>query len=150
MLIWVDADACPVVIKEIIFRAAERLQISTTLVANQMLRTPPSRFIRSIQVPSGFDVADAHIVEQLAAGGLVITADIPLASLVIERGAYALNPRGELYTTANIQEILTMRNFMDELRGAGVETGGPAAFSLADRQSFANQLDRFLAKHMPA
>jgi len=150
MQIWVDADACPVVIKEIIFRAAERLQISTTLVANQMLRTPPSRFIRAIQVPSGFDVADAHIVEQLAAGDLVITADIPLASLVIERGAYALNPRGELYTTANIQEILSMRNFMDELRGAGVETGGPAAFSLADRQSFANQLDRFLAKHMPA
>jgi len=150
MQIWVDADACPVVIKEIIFRAAERLQISTTLVANQMLRTPPSRFIRSIQVPSGFDVADAHIVEQLAAGDLVITADIPLASLVIERGAHALNPRGELYSTANIQEILTMRNFMDELRGAGVETGGPAAFSLADRQSFANQLDRFLAKHMPA
>lgn len=150
MQIWVDADACPVVIKEIIFRAAERLQISTTLVANQMLRTPASRFIRAIQVPSGFDVADAHIVEQLAAGDLVITADIPLASLVIERGAYALNPRGELYTTANIQEILTMRNFMDELRGAGVETGGPAAFSLADRQSFANQLDRFLAKHMPA
>ena len=150
MQIWVDADACPVVIKEIIFRAAERLQISTTLVANQMLRTPPSRFIRAIQVHSGFDVADAHIVEQLAAGDLVITADIPLASLVIERGAYALNPRGELYTTANIQEILTMRNFMDELRGAGVETGGPAAFSLADRQSFANQLDRFLAKHMPA
>ena len=150
MQIWVDADACPVVIKEIIFRAAERLQISTTLVANQMLRTPPSRFIRAIQVPSGFDVADAHIVEQLAAGDLVITADIPLASLVIERGAYALNPRGELYTTANIQEILTMRNFMDELRGAGVETGGPAAFSLADRQSFANQLDRFLVKHMPA
>lgn len=150
MQIWVDADACPVVIKEIIFRAAERLQISTTLVANQMLRTPPSRFIRAIQVPSGFDVADAHIVEQLVAGDLVITADIPLASLVIERGAHALNPRGELYTTANIQEILTMRNFMDELRGAGVETGGPAAFSLADRQSFANQLDRFLAKHMPA
>jgi uncharacterized protein len=150
MQLWVNADACPVVIKEIIFRAAERLQISTTLVANQMLRTPPSRFIRAIQVPSGFDVADAHIVEQLAAGDLVITADIPLASLVIERGAHALNPRGELYTTANIQEILTMRNFMDELRGAGVETGGPAAFSLADRQSFANQLDRFLAKHMPA
>lgn len=149
MQIWVDADACPVVIKEIIFRAAERLQISTTLVANQMLRTPPSRFIRAIQVPSGFDVADAHIVEQLAAGDLVITADIPLASLVIERGAHALNPRGELYTTANIQEILSMRNFMDELRGTGVETGGPAAFSLADRQSFANQLDRFLAKHMP-
>ena len=150
MQILVDADACPGVIKEIIFRAAERRQIQTILVANQMLRTPPSKFIRAIQVPSGFDVADAHIVDQLKAGDLVITADIPLASLVIERGAYALNPRGELYTTANIQEILTMRNFMDELRGAGVETGGPAAFSLADRQSFANQLDRFLAKHMPA
>jgi len=150
MQIWVDADACPVVIKEIIFRAAERLQISTTLVANQMLRTPPSRYIRAIQVPSGFDVADAHIVDQLAAGDLVITADIPLASLVIERGAHALNPRGELYTTANIREILTMRNFMEELRGAGVETGGPAAFSLSDRQTFANQLDRFLAKHLPA
>jgi len=150
MQIWVDADACPVVIKEIIFRAAERLQISTTLVANQMLRTPPSRYIRAIQVPAGFDVADAHIVDQLAAGDLVITADIPLASLVIERGAHALNPRGELYTTANIREILTMRNFMEELRGAGVETGGPAAFSLSDRQTFANQLDRFLAKHLPA
>jgi len=149
MQIWVDADACPVVIKEIIFRAAERLQISTTLVANQMLRTPPSRFIRAIQVPSGFDVADAHIVDQLAAGDLVITADIPLASLVIERGAHALNPRGELYTTGNIREILTMRNFMEELRGAGVETGGPAAFSQSDRQNFANQLDRFLAKHLP-
>jgi len=149
MQIWVDADACPVVIKEIIFRAAERLQISTTLVANQMLRTPPSRYIRAIQVPAGFDVADAHIVDQLAAGDLVITADIPLASLVIERGAHALNPRGELYTTANIREILTMRNFMEELRGAGVETGGPAAFSLSDRQTFANQLDRFLAKHLP-
>ncbi len=150
MQIWVDADACPVVIKEIIFRAAERLQISTILVANQMLRTPPSRFIRAIQVASGFDVADAHIVEQLAAGDLVITADIPLASLVIERGAHALNPRGELYTTANIQERLTMRNFMEELRGAGVETGGPAAFSQADRQAFANTLDRFLVKHLAA
>lgn len=150
MQIWVDADACPVVIKEIIFRAAERLQISTILVANQMLRTPPSRFIRAIQVASGFDVADAHIVEQLAAGDLVITADIPLASLVIGRGAHALNPRGELYTPANIQERLSMRNFMEELRGAGVETGGPAAFSQADRQAFANTLDRFLVKHLAA
>ena len=150
MQIWVDADACPVVIKEIIFRAAERLQISTILVANQMLRTPPSRFIRAIQVASGFDVADAHIVEQLTAGDLVITADIPLASLVIGRGAHALNPRGELYTPANIQERLSMRNFMEELRGAGVETGGPAAFSQADRQAFANTLDRFLVKHLAA
>ena len=150
MQIWVDADACPVVIKEIIFRAAERLQISTILVANQMLRTPPSRFIRAIQVASGFDVADAHIVEQLAAGDLVISADIPLASLVIGRGAHALNPRGELYTPANIQERLSMRNFMEELRGAGVETGGPAAFSQADRKAFANTLDRFLVKHLAA
>lgn len=150
MQIWVDADACPVVIKEIIFRAAERLQISTMLVANQMLRTPPSRFIRAIQVASGFDVADAHIVEQLTAGDLVITADIPLASLVIGRGAHALNPRGELYTTGNIQEHLSMRNFMEELRGAGVETGGPNAFSQADRQAFANTLDRFLVKHLAA
>lgn len=146
MQIWVDADACPGVIKEIIFRAAERRQIRTTLVANQMLRTPPSKFIRAIQVPSGFDVADAHIVEQIVPGDLVITADIPLASLVIGRGGHALNPRGELYTTATIQERLSMRNFMEELRSAGVETGGPSTFSQADRQAFANQLDRFLAK----
>ena len=149
MQIWVDADACPGVIKEIIFRAAERRQIQTILVANQMLRTPPSKFICAIQVPSGFDVADAHIVEQLSAGDLVVTADIPLASLVIGRGAHAINPRGELYTTANIQERLAMRNFMEELRGAGVETGGPSAFGQADRQAFANQLDRFLARIPP-
>lgn len=146
MQIWVDADACPGVIKEIIFRAAERRQIQTTLVANQMLRTPPSKYIRAIQVASGFDVADAHIVDQLAAGDLVVTADIPLAALVIERGAHALNPRGELYTTATIRERLNMRDFMEGLRAAGIETGGPAAFSQADRQAFANQLDRFLAK----
>ncbi len=146
MQIWVDADACPGVIKEIIYRAAERKQIRTTLVANQMLRTPPSRFIRAIQVASGFDVADAHIVDQLAAGDLVVTADIPLAAQVIERGAHALNPRGELYTTATIRERLNMRDFMEGLRAAGIETGGPAAFSQADRQAFANQLDRFLAK----
>ncbi len=146
MQIWVDADACPGVIKEIIYRAAERKQIRTTLVANQMLRTPPSRFIRAIQVASGFDVADAHIVDQLAAGDLVVTADIPLAAQVIERGAHALNPRGELYTTATIRERLNMRDFMEGLRAAGIETGGPAVFSQADRQAFANQLDRFLAK----
>ncbi|UCV04869.1 YaiI/YqxD family protein [Dechloromonas denitrificans] len=147
MQIWVDADACPGVIKEIIFRAAERLKIPTILVANQMLRTPPSRYIRAIQVPSGFDVADRHIVDQLAPGDLVVTADIPLASGVIARGAHALNPRGELYTTANIQERLTMRNFMEELRSAGIETGGPAALGQADRQAFGNALDRFLAKY---
>ncbi len=146
MQIWVDADACPGVIKEIIYRAAERRQIRTTLVANQMLRTPPSRFIRAIQVASGFDVADAHIVDQVEAGDLVVTADIPLASLVIERGAHALNPRGELYTPGTIRERLSMRNFMESLRSAGVDTGGPAAFSQADRQAFANQLDRFLAR----
>jgi uncharacterized protein YaiI (UPF0178 family) len=146
MQIWIDADACPVVIKEIVFRAAERLKIQTTLVANQMLRTPPSRYIRAIQVPSGFDVADAHIVEQLQPGDLVVTQDIPLASLIIEKGAHAINPRGELYTVANIRERLDMRNFMEELRGSGVQTGGPAAFSQADRQAFGNQLDRFLAR----
>jgi len=146
MQIWVDADACPGVIKEIIFRAAERKQIRTTLVANQILRTPPSRFIRAIQVASGFDVADAHIVDQLSAGDLVVTADIPLAAQVIERGAHALNPRGELYTTATIRERLNMRDFMEGLRAAGIETGGPAAFAQADRQAFANQFDRFLAK----
>ncbi|MBL8404279.1 MAG: YaiI/YqxD family protein [Dechloromonas sp.] len=146
MQIWVDADACPGVIKEIIYCAAERRQIQTTLVANQMLRTPPSKFIRAIQVPSGFDVADQHIVNQVAAGDLVVTADIPLASLVIGRGAHALNPRGELYTTATIQERLSMRNFMEELRSAGIETGGPSSFSQADRQAFGNQLDRFLAR----
>ena len=150
MQIWIDADACPVVIKEIVFRAAERLKIQTTLVANQMLRTPPSRYIRAIQVPSGFDVADAHIVEQLQPGDLVVTQDIPLAALIIEKGAHAINPRGELYTVANIQERLTMRNFMEELRNSGVQTGGPATFNASDRQNFGNQLDRFLAKvHKP-
>ena len=146
MQIWVDADACPTVIKDILFRVAERRQIPTVLVANQLLHTPPSRYIRAIQVPAGFDVADAHIVEQVAPGDLVITADIPLASFVIERGAHALNPRGEMYTVENIRERLGMRNFMEELRGSGVNTGGPPAFNQADRQAFANQLDRFLAK----
>jgi uncharacterized protein YaiI (UPF0178 family) len=146
MHIWVDADACPGVIKEIIYRAAERRQIPTTLVANQMLRTPPSRFIRAVQVPHGFDVADDHIVGQVDAGDLVVTADIPLASAVIGRGAHALNPRGEMYTTATIRERLTMRNFMEELRSAGIQTGGPDTFCQADRQAFANQLDRFLAR----
>lgn len=150
MQIWIDADACPVVVKEIIFRAAERLEIHTVLVANRMLRTPPSRFIRAIQVPSGFDVADAHIVDQLAAGDLVITADIPLASAVLERQAHALNPRGEMYTAANIAERLSMRNFLEELRISGVQTGGPNAFSQTDRQAFGGALDRFLAKALRA
>ena len=147
MQIWVDADACPKVIKEILFRAAERQQIQLTLVANKLLYCPPSKFIRALQVPAGFDVADNKIAEQLAPGDLVITADIPLAADVIARGGHALNPRGEFYSKDTIQERLTMRNFMDGLRGSGVETGGPPALSQGDRQVFANQLDRFLAKN---
>ncbi len=150
MHIWIDADAFPGVIKEILFRAAERLQIDTTLVANRLLRPPPSRFIRAVQVPAGFDVADAHIVAQVAGGDLVVTADIPLAAAVLARGAHALNPRGELYTEANIAERLSMRNFLEELRSSGVQTGGPAAFSQADRQAFGAALDRFLARHTRA
>jgi hypothetical protein len=146
MQILVDADACPGVIKEILFRVADRLEISVTLIANKLLRTPPSRFIKSLQVPAGFDVADKEIVLLMQPGDLVITADIPLAADVLEKGGYALNPRGEFYTKDNIQQHLSMRNFMDELRGSGVETGGPAPFSNSDRQTFANQLDRHLTK----
>ena len=149
MQIWVDADACPGVIKEILFRAAERKQIATVLVANQLIRHPPSPWIRAVQVPKGFDVADNHIVESANIGDLVITADIPLAAAVIDKGAQALNPRGELYSKENIRQLLDMRNFMDTLRSSGVETGGPNAFSQADRQNFANQLDRLLARTMP-
>lgn len=148
MQIWVDADACPGVIKEILFRVADRLEITVTLVANKLLRTPPSRFIKSVQVPAGFDVADREIVLLLQVGDLVITADIPLAADVLAKGGHALNPRGEFYTKDNIQQHLTMRNFMDELRGSGVETGGPAPFSHGDRQTFANQLDRHLTRHV--
>ncbi len=147
MQIWVDADACPNVIKDILFRAAARTETMVTLVANQLIRTPPSRLIRAIQVPTGFDVADDQIVQQIEAGDLVITADIPLAALVIAKDGHALNPRGEFYTPDNIRERLAMRNFMDQLRNSGVETGGPSSFSQSDRAAFANQLDRFLAKH---
>ena len=140
------ADACPKVIKEVLFRAAERLQIPLTLVANKLLYCPPSKVIRAMQVPAGFDVADSKIVEMVALGDLVITADIPLAAEVIVRGAHVLNPRGELYTKDSIQERLTMRNFMENLRGSGVETGGPPTFSQRDCQTFSNQLDKFLAK----
>lgn len=148
MQIWVDADACPVVIKDILFRVAERLQIPVTLVANKLLRTPPSRFIKAIQVPAGFDVADNEIVRLAQAGDLVITGDIPLASDVLEKNVDALNPRGEFYTKDNIQQFLTMRTFMDELRSSGVETGGPAPFSPSDTRQFANQLDRYLGKRL--
>ena len=146
MQIWVDADACPIAIKEILYRAAERNRLQLILVANQMLRTPPSAWIRAVQVPKGFDVADNHITEAVSPGDLVITADIPLAAAVIERQAHALNPRGEFYSKENIRALLDMRNFMDTLRSSGVETGGPNAFSQSDRQTFANQLDRFLVK----
>jgi uncharacterized protein YaiI (UPF0178 family) len=148
MRIWVDADACPVVIKEILYRAAERTKITTTLVANQFLRTPPSAYIKTIQVPSGFDVADNHIVLVLEAGDLVITADIPLAAQVVAKGGHALNPRGELYTEANIKERLSMRNLMEELRSNGVEISGPSTFNHGDRQAFAAALDRQIAKHL--
>lgn len=146
MRIWVDADACPNVIKEILFRASERTQVPLTLVANQPLRTPSSPLIRQLQVASGFDEADRRIVELVASGDLVITADIPLAAKVIEKGALALNPRGELYTEDNVRERLAMRNLMDELRGGGMITGGPAVLNQSDRQAFANALDRVLTR----
>lgn len=142
--IWVDADACPKVIKEILYRAADRVAVPVTLVANQPLQIPRSRHIRLVQVAAGFDVADNHIVQQAESGDLVITADIPLAAEVITRGCLALNPRGDLYTEDNIRQRLNMRDFMDTLRSSGVDTGGPASFSQADRQAFANQLDRLL------
>lgn len=146
MKIWVDADACPVVIKEILFRAAERTGTAMTLVANQTLRIPPSRWITMLQVRSGFDVADNEIVKRLSAGDLVITADIPLAAEVIEKGAHALNPRGELYSAENVRSLLNMRDFMDTLRASGVQTGGPPLMSHGDRKEFASQLDGFLAR----
>jgi uncharacterized protein YaiI (UPF0178 family) len=144
--IWVDGDACPGVIKDILFRAAERAHVHVALVANQWLRCPPSRYIRALQVQGGFDVADSEIVERMQPGDLVVTQDIPLAARVIEKGGVAVNPRGERYTPDNMAERLSMRNFMEELRGAGVQTGGPAAFHPRDRQAFANQLDRWLAQ----
>lgn len=146
MKIWVDADACPAAIKDILYRAAHRAHVPLTLIANQMLRVPPSPWIRALQVPSGFDVADQRIVEETVSGDLVITADIPLAAQAIAKGACVLDPRGDLLDTSNIEERLTMRNFMDELRSGGIDTGGPAAFSAADRQTFANRLDSLLAK----
>jgi uncharacterized protein YaiI (UPF0178 family) len=143
--IWVDADACPKPIKEILYRAAERVGIKLVLVANQQLQVPPSAMIRSVQVAAGFDVADNYIKQQAQGGDLVITADIPLAAEVIDNGCLVLTPRGERYTEDNVRQRLTMRDFLDTLRGSGVDTGGPAAFSHADRQAFANQLDRLLA-----
>ncbi len=146
MRIWVDADACPGAIKEILYRAAERTGVRLTLVANQPLRVPRSPSIEAVQVAAGFDVADGHIVGAVAAGDLVITADIPLAAEVVARGALALDPRGELYTSENVRERLGVRDMMEELRSAGLASGGPRALGKRERQAFANQLDRLLAR----
>lgn len=148
MKIWVDADACPVVIKEVVFRAAERTKVETTLVANHHMRIPKSPFIRFMQVPAGFDIADDEIVKQVEEGDLVITSDIPLASEVIDKKALALSPRGELYTASNIKARLNIRDFMDTMRASGVDTGGPAKISQHDRQQFANHLDSWLQKRV--
>ncbi|MGH1537760.1 MAG: YaiI/YqxD family protein [Gammaproteobacteria bacterium] len=150
MKIWVDADACPVVIKEILFRAAERTGIELTLVANQAIRKPSFKNITMLQVQSGFDVADNEIVKRLHKGDLVITSDIPLAAEVIEKGAAALNPRGELYSVDSIKNRLEVRDFMDSMRGSGVHTGGPPPLSQSDRQAFANHLDKYLAQYRTA
>ncbi|MBK5074450.1 YaiI/YqxD family protein [Budviciaceae bacterium CWB-B4] len=144
MQIWVDADACPNVIKEVLFRAADRAQVMVTLVANQYIKTPPSPYIRSMQVASGFDVADNEIVKRTEPGDLVITADIPLAAEVLEKGGAAINPRGERYSPATIRERLTMRDFMDTMRSSGIQTGGPSTLNQRDRQQFANELDKWL------
>ena len=147
MVVWVDADACPAQIKEILFRAAERVRVETVLVANHALRVPKSQFIKAKHVESGFDVADARIVAALSAGDLVITADIPLAAQVVAAKAFALNPRGTLYTPDNVQDHLARRNFMDALRSSGETTRGPSPLNRTDIQAFANELDRFLTRH---
>ncbi|MCB1739689.1 MAG: YaiI/YqxD family protein [Gammaproteobacteria bacterium] len=145
MQIFVDADACPVVIRDILFRAAQRTGVALTLVANQPLRVPRAPNIRALQVSAGFDVADNEIVRRVEPGDLVVTADIPLAAEVIGKGALALSPRGELFTEQNVRERLNMRDFMDTLRASGIHTGGPAAMDQGQRQAFANHLDRILA-----
>lgn len=147
MKIWVDADACPGVIKDILYKAAKRTGLQLTLVANRLLRTPPLANVNSIRVASGLDAADNEIVKRVMAGDLVITADIPLAAEVVAKGATAVSPRGELYSGDNIRARLSMRDFMDELRAGGVDTGGPSPLNSGDRQAFSNQLDRLLAAH---
>ena len=149
MKIWVDADACPKVIKEILYRAAERVRVPLILVANQPLAVPRSEFISSRSVAQGLDAADQAIVDWADPGDLAVTADIPLAARLVEKNVLAINPRGELYSRENVRQLLSMRDFMDELRGSGVQTGGPAAFHARDRQAFANQLDRLLARRTP-
>ncbi len=147
MKIWVDADACPVVIKDILFKAADRAEVEVTLVANQTINIPSSSYIKFLRVASGFDVADNEIVKRCNVGDLVITADIPLAAEVIEKGGHALNPRGEMYSANSIKAKLTMRDFMDTMRSSGIQTGGPPALNKSDRQTFANQLDKFLTRY---
>ena len=148
MKIWVDADACPGVARDILFRAAQRTGVELTLVANQALNTPAAKNITALQVPRGFDVADDEIVKRMSSGDLVITSDIPLAAEAIEKGGYALSPRGEMLTSENVRARLNMRDFLDTMRSSGVDTGGgPAAYSQRDKQTFANELDRFLTKH---
>lgn len=146
MHLWVDADACPAPVKDMLFRAAQRLGLPLTLVANQMLRVPAAPNIRAVQVPQGFDIADSHIAARAQAGDLVITADIPLAAAVVAKGAQALDPRGRLYSAANIGEALALRDFHDGLRESGVPTTGPAPYSAADGRTFARELDRVLAR----
>jgi len=146
MTIWVDADACPLPAKEILFKAAERTKTQLILVANQYIKIPPSQFIQMIQVPSGFDVADDEIVKRAQPNDLVITSDIPLAAEIVEKGVLALNPRGELYTTSNIKQILNMRDFMDTMRSSGINSTGQPKYGDKDKQQFANQLDQWLAK----
>jgi uncharacterized protein YaiI (UPF0178 family) len=148
MQIWVDADACPAVIKETLFRASKRTGVRLTLVANQSLTVPRSPQINAIQVSRGFDVADSEIVKRCGPGDLVVTSDIPLAAEVLDKGAHALSPRGEMYSPDTIRERLTMRDFMDTLRASGIDTGGPSTLSQGDRQRFANQLDAFLARNL--
>lgn len=148
MKVWVDADACPVVIKDILFKAADRTRIPLTLVANQPLRVPASRHITTLQVASGFDVADDEIVARITAGDLVITSDIPLVAEVIEKGGLALSPRGELFSADSIGGRLNMRDFLDTMRASGVHTGGPPTLSQGDRQSFANELDKILSRYL--
>jgi len=148
MHIYVDADACPKVIKEVLYKAVERVKVNMTLVADQYMRIPQSQYIKSLKVPSGIDSADDKIVELTEPGDLVITADIPLADQIVSKGAFAVNPRGELYTEQNIKERLAVRDMMAEMRSTGLEFGGPPAFNQKDKQNFANQLDRFLTKHV--
>ncbi|MCW3481390.1 YaiI/YqxD family protein [Neisseriaceae bacterium JH1-16] len=150
MKIWVDADACPAAVKDMLFRAADREQVAVTLVANKLLRTPPSQWVNAVQVANGFDVADGYIAHQVQHGDLVVTGDVPLAALVVEAGGEALNPRGERYTADTIRAALTMRNFLTELRDSGVATGGPPPFGQRERQAFARELDGWLLRRSRA